>query len=338
MLSIIRDQPQWDALYARLHRPSIVASYGYVNAAAQLENGGYAELAVWSDDDDIVFHPYIRRQISGGSALDDLVSAWEFGGFWFTTANLEHQLKLLRAFSQAFYQRCVDESIVSEVVRFYPLTPLVATTLDPYCLEYHSEHIVIPLTEPHETLWRTFPSSLRGKIRQAERHRLSVQPSKDIDTFVRVFHQNLDRIGAQPFYYFPAAFLQAIKAHLHFLFAFDHGGRLCATHCYLEDDEVYFAFLCHGVQDAIGLRPNDFVYDAAIRDAQKRHFQFLHMGGGGPSLMAYKRKFSRMTWPFYIGRCIFRPDIYADLVAQQQKRLGVDLTNSSHFPVYRTPA
>ena len=118
---------------------------------------------------------------------------------------------------------------------------------------------------------------------------------------MRVFHQNLDRIGAQPFYYFPAAFLQAIKAHLHFLFAVDHGGRLCATHCYLEDDEVYFAFLCHGVQDAIGLRPNDFVYDAAIRDAQKRHFQFLHMGGGGPSLMAYKRKFSRMTWPFYIA-------------------------------------
>ena len=82
MLSIIRDQPQWDALYARLHRPSIVASYDYVNAAAQLENGGYAELAVWSDDDDIVFHPYIRRQISGGSALNKLVSAWEFGGFW----------------------------------------------------------------------------------------------------------------------------------------------------------------------------------------------------------------------------------------------------------------
>jgi hypothetical protein len=45
-----------------------------------------------------------------------------------------------------------------------------------------------------------------------------------------------------------------------------------------------------------------------------------------------------MTWPFYIGRCIFRPDTYAALVAQEQQRLGVDLTRSSHFPAYRTPA
>src|SRR5262245_51683076 len=317
MLSIIRDKPQWNALYATLHRPSIVASYGYVNAAAQLETGGCAELAVWSGDDQIVFHPYIRRQIDGGPALDDLVSAWEFGGFWFDTADLEHQCKLLQAFSKAFYQRCVDERIVSEVVRFYPLTPLVAPTIDPYYLEYHSEQIVVPLTASYETLWRAFPSSLRGKIRQAERYRLSVQPSKDIDTFVRVFYQNLDRIGAEPFYYFSAAFLQAIKEHLQFLFAYDHSGRLCATHCYLEDGEVYFAFLCHGVQESLALRPNDFVYNAAIRQAQKRRCLFLHMGGGGPSLMAYKRKFSQMTWPFYLGRCIFRPDIYAALVAQQ---------------------
>src|SRR5262245_3760780 len=338
MLSIIRDQPQWDAWYAKLHRPSIVASYVYVNAAAQLEKDGYPELAVWSGDDQIVFHPYIRRQINGESGLDDLVSAWEFGGFWFDTGNPEYQLRLLKAFSKDFYQRCEDERIVSEMVRFYPLTPLLTAIIDPYHPEYHSEHIVIPLTDPHETLWRGFPSSLRGKIRQAERHRLSVQPSKDIDTFVRVFHQNLDRIGAQPFYYFPAAFLHAIKAHLHFLFAFDHGGRLCAAHCYLEDDEVYFAFLCHGVQDALAVRPNDFVYDAAIREAQQRRFRFLHMGGGGPSLMAYKRKFSQMTWPFFIGRCVFRPDIYTALVAQAQKRLGVDLTKSSHFPAYRTEA
>ncbi|MGH8065690.1 MAG: GNAT family N-acetyltransferase [Candidatus Entotheonellia bacterium] len=338
MLSIIRDKSQWDALYATLHRPSIVASHGYVNAAAQLENSGRAELAVWSGDDRIVFHPYIRRQIDGESELDDLVSAWEFGGFWFDTDHQDHQVELLQTFSKAFFQRCADEKIVSEVVRLYPFAPFVATSINPYHIRYYSEHIIIPLTEPYETLWQAFPSSLRGKIRQAERHRLSARPSEDINTFARVYHQNLDRLGAEPFYYFPAAFLQAIQAHIQLLFVFDHRDRVCAAHCYLEDGGVYFAFLCHGVQEALDLRPNDFAYNAAVQEAQKRRFRFLHMGGGGPSLMAYKRKFSRMTRPFYIGRCIFRPDIYAALVAQRQQRLGIDLTKSSHFPVYRTLA
>lgn len=334
MLSIVTEEREWNEIYAELAHASVVASYPYVRAAALNEPHGRAELAVWRDAAGLVAHPYIRRAIAGSDGLDDLTCAWEFGGFW-VSGDSEPGKNWMLAFGRAFAERCADERIVSETVRLHPFVPTPNGIEHAYYVQHHSRHIVSFLRRPFEEVWSEYRPSLRNKLRQAYSYGLVAAPSRDFETFVRIYHHNLDRLRASPFYYFPRAFFDAAAPMLHLMFIFDPENRLCATHCYLDDGDVRFAFLCHGVSETLRLRPNDFGYDTALREAHRLGRHVFHFGGGGDSLTAYKRKFSTQSVPFHIARCVFRRDLYANLSAAKGQSNEPDVTGSTPFPAYR---
>ncbi|MBV9763084.1 MAG: GNAT family N-acetyltransferase [Acidobacteriaceae bacterium] len=334
MLSIVTEEREWNGIYAELAHPSVFATYRFVRAGALNEPHGRAELAVWRDGSGLVAHPYIRRAIVGSDGLDDLTCAWEFGGFWIGKDGEAGKDSMLD-FGRAFAERCSEERIVSETVRLHPFVPIPNGIGDAYYVQLHSSHVVSFLNRPFEEVWNDYRPSLRNKLRQACSYGLIAAPSRDFDTFVRTYHHNLDRLRASPFYYFPRAFFDAAAPMLELIFIFDRENRLCGTHCYLDDGDVRFAFLCHGVPETLHLRPNDFGYDAAMREAHRLGRRVFHFGGGGDSLTAYKRNFSRRGVPFHIARCVFRPDLYADLCAAKGQSCEPDLTGNTRFPAYR---
>jgi hypothetical protein len=335
MFSIIRYEEDWQRIYKRLPAPKTLLHYKYVSAAATLEQDGDAELAVWQDGETLIAHPYIRRAIPQAAGFYDLRSAFEFGGFWHGAVDAPPTARALDRFDRAFEQYCSANHIVCEFIRFHPYLPYVSETESSYELSNQVENIAIALNQSYDEIFAGYHTSKQKQVRQGRRHGLRISTSEDYDTFVKTYHENLDRLDADEFYYFPTSFFQAVCEFLEIKLIRDADGELCAAHCYLRDGDIIHAFLCHAKQEKLSLRPNDYAYDAVISDAVNSTYAHFHFGGGTPSLSAYKKQFSSKTIPYVTGRKIFMPDVYRTLTNARQTQIGEPNNIAGYFPAYR---
>lgn len=335
MFSIIRDEKDWQRIYKRLPAPKTLLHYKYVSAAAALERDGEAELAIWQDGEMLIAHPYIRRVIPQAMDFYDLRSAFEFGGFWHEAEKSPPSAQALEKFDRAFEQYCSDNHIVCEFIRFHPYLPYVSETESSYELSKQAENITIALSQTYDQIFAEYRTSKQKQIRQGQRKGLRISTSNDYDTFVKMYHENLDRLDADQFYYFPTSFFKAVCEFLEIKLIHDADGELCAAHCYLRDGDIFHAFLCHARQEKLNLRPNDYAYDAVISDLVDSPYRHFHFGGGAPSLSAYKMQFSPKTIPYVTGRKIFMPDVYRTLTNTHDTQISRANDTTGYFPAYR---
>ncbi|HEY0714820.1 MAG TPA: GNAT family N-acetyltransferase [Polyangia bacterium] len=333
-LRIITEPADWRDATARVHAPGVLASHEYLAAAATLETDGRAELAVWEDQGETLVHPYVRRPIPQAPGFSDITSAYEFGGLWTSSRDAAVNMRLARGFAEAFASYARKSGIVSEFVRVHPFTD-GGLAAHAYEVRHAANHTVVDTARAQEGR-APYPTTLRQAIRKAERRGLRLEPADDFRPFVTLYHANLDRLGARPYYYFPHSFFERLRGTLALYHVVDPQGRLCAAHVYLRDGARLFAFLCHGVRERLDSRPNDFAYDRVIREAANQGIGIVHLGGGQPSLLRYKTKFSSWTLPFYIGTRIYDESTYRALVVRHEAALGAPVT-SGFFPLYRAP-
>ena len=334
-LSIITGGADWDRAVAGVLDPSVMLSYQYVKAAELLEPSGKAELAAFAHEGDVLLHPYIRRPIPETPGLEDITSAYEFGGFWSSARDPTVRATLMRGFAERFRGYASEQRIVSEFMRIHPFTDGVLTALA-YEVKQVASHAVVQLDRPHHAIFDVYPPQLRTAIRKAERHGLRLERSSDFAPFLAIYYANLDRLGAKPYYYFAPSFFAAVQPMLELHHVVDAEGRLCAAHTYLRDGDILFSFLCHGVRERQDLRPNDFGCDQIIRqNIDNGTSRTLHLGGGQPSLLRYKAKFTPHVVPFHIATQIFDHATYSDLVDRRERNLGARVQGSPFFPLYR---
>jgi serine/alanine adding enzyme len=334
-LRIVTEPAAWQEVTARLRPSSVLASYEYLQAAALLETDGRAELAVWEDEGHLLAHPYVRRSVPDAPGVDDITSAYEFGGLWASTDDRVIGAGLARGFAAAFGRYAKEAGIVSEFMRVHPFTDggLAAQVFE---VRQVASHTIVESARAQEGLAR-YPVTLRQAIRKAERQGLRLVPAEDFRAFVALYHINLDRLGARPYYYFPLAFFERLRSTLALFHVVDPEGRLCAAHVWLRDGDCLFSFLCHGVRERLDSRPNDFAYDRVIRGAAADGVKVVHLGGGQPSLLRYKTKFSSALVPFFVGTRIYDDERYRSLVSRHEATIGEAVAASGFFPLYRAP-
>lgn len=332
--SIIADPTSWRDVWGRLDRPSVLAGYEHVHAAALLEPGAVAEAAVMQWREGVAFFPYLRRPIPGANGLWDLVSAYDFGGLWFSALDADSRLALATAFGDAFARHAQQSGVVSAFMRVHPFIPVETLAAAGYDLKHHQDNVVVELNAPLEEIRGRYARARRKQVRQGWESGLTLAFSDDIDGFVALYHENMHRMKANPFYLFPVDFFAAIRSSLLLAEARAPDGEVCARHLYLPDGETLFAFLCHADAKRLGLRPNDFVYDAMIAEAHRRGFSRIHFGGGAENLYKYKQSFSPERIAFYHARCIFLLKEYNYLL-QKKKSMIHDFNPGLFFPAYR---
>lgn len=336
--ALVTDLAEWDALYDRVVDGSVVATSSYLAAGAMLEPDGRAELAVWEDEDGLIIHPYISRAVDARGNWRDLISAYEFGGYWFSTRDAAAKARLTTAFDLRFRQYCVENAIVSEFMRLHPMLFRNTTLFSDFDLRGPAEHVIVPLIGAPEEVRAGYHVTRRRQVRQGIGNGLTMEPVRDAAAFIDVYHHNLDRLQADDYWYFPTDYIAALGDHIRIFMVRDPSGDVCGAHCYLDDPPWRFAFLCHGVADKLDLRPNDFAFDAAAIDAQAAGLEWLHLGGGQPSLLAYKSKFSNITTPYRWATRTFLPDVYRQLVKSREAATGQSLRRTGFFPAYRAPS
>lgn len=329
---MLAPEEDWGALVTGAGLARVAFDPGYVAAAALLEQGGRPRLAALIEDNLLLAAmPLVLRQIADADGAGDLISPFEFGG-WFAAGP-----EAARDWGEGLATWCRESDVVTAFVRSNPLDAAMPAGLHQAGFEPGREimHSVVDLTRGREALRAGYKPARRRQVRRgADRHGLRLEVSTDWAAMTAVYHANLDRLGADPYYYFPLAFFEAAAAHLTLLSARLPDGRLAAMHCYLADGEDVFALLPHGVVGMEKVRPNDFLYDAAFGWFAARGFRSLHLGGGRDSLVRYKQSLTPLSAPYVTARRTFLPALYDQLSARRRRR---GPAKDSFFPLYRAP-
>src|SRR5262249_54830141 len=153
--------------------------------------GGVAEAALLSIDEDILFHPYIRRPVPFERNMFDLVSVYDFGGFWFSTDDPARRQALVTEFEHAFGQHASATGLVSEFLRCHPLADVASLQFQQYVLRKHQDNVIVCLTGGSDNVRAGYSDNRRRRVRQGYRNGLSLELVRDPATFMGVYYRSL---------------------------------------------------------------------------------------------------------------------------------------------------
>lgn len=334
-LTIISDKEAWDKAHQKLAVPSVLASFDMVNASTLLYpgDGAVAEAALYEENGAYLFYPYIKRPCPYQSEMFDICSAYEFGGFWFSTEEESTCKQLVSGFEPAFRAHALQANIVSEFIRVNPFCKISGLGWKDYELKKVGEHIIIPTKSGMDAAWADFHGSRRTQIRQGQKEGLRTEFSEDTKTFTEIYHKRLDGLNSYRFYYFPESYLQEL-GDKKIIFVYDNLNEICGSQLYIEDHKVLFYFLSADVYEKRHAKPNGFLIYEMMQWACENNIDYIHLGGGIESLHHYKSLFSPHRIDYYLAKRIINHAAYEALVAQHQQANG-ELENKGYFPLYR---
>ena len=333
-LTIISDKKSWDKVQQRLAAPSVLSDFSMVNAGTLLFPGdkAAAEAALYEEGGECIFYPYLKRPCPYRSDMFDICSAYEFGGFWFSSDDEDKCSKLVQGFEVAFREHAFKANIVSEFVRINPFCRISGLGWKDYELKQVGQHIIIP-TKSEELVWKEFHGSRRTQIRESQKEGLKIEFSNDARTFTEIYYKRLDALNSYKFYYFPEDYIALLKDKK-IIFARDTKNEICGTQVYIKDNNILFYFLSADVYEKRQVKPNGFIISEMVKWACANNIDYIHLGGGVASLHHYKSLFSPHRIDYFLAKRIVNQKAYDDLVKQHEKANG-ELQNKGYFPLYR---
>lgn len=334
-LTITSDKEIWNKTQERLSAPSVISSFSMVSASISLfpDNSAVAEAAIFEENGEIIFYPYIKRSCPYISDKFDICSAYEFGGFWFSSDEDSTCNSLVRGFESAFQEYSLEADIVSEFVRISPFCKISNYEWKYYDLNQVGQHIIIPTKYGEDEIWKEFHGSRRTQIRQGQKEGLRIEFTEDTKTFTEIYHKRLDGLNSYKFYYFPQEYIDNLK-NKKILFIYDKQDEICGAQLWIEDNATLFYFLSADVYEKRQVKPNGFAIYEMAKWACENNIEYIHLGGGVESLYHYKSLFSPHRVDYFLAKRIINQTAYDDLVKQHEEANG-ELENKGYFPLYR---
>lgn len=278
---------------------------------------------------------YIFRNIAiksriGKSPYFDLSSPYGFGGYWTNTSNLSFIQEALIAQSK----EAQHQNIVAEFIRFHPLYPFTTSFLNVLDF-FQSEREIIEVQSDFKTRWNHYSSRIRGKIRKAS-NELCISQSQDGVKFHQLYTQTMQRSQADAFYFFNLEyFKKLLKLKNCILLEAKSQDITCAMALFFYDEYCSYYHFGANSNSSItnNLNPMCAIFESFFQIAQSKGIHSCILGGGRSSspqdsLLLFKKQFSPISKPFYIGGKIYLQEIYQELCAP---------FNNPYFLKYRFP-
>ncbi|WP_416665979.1 GNAT family N-acetyltransferase [Egbenema bharatensis] len=303
-----------------------------------------------------LFLPYLLRRCDDifqddlqASEIFDLVSPYGYPGFLFNAAATE---------SPEFIQLAIDhlmqtlkaEGVCSVVLRSHPILNQQFNSTDhsQFC-SIQTETVAVDLSLTEVEIWQQTRSEHRNKINKCKRAGLvaSVVPWRDhLDTFIDIYTETMNRVGASSAYYFTGdyflQFAEVLQEKLHLCIVELDRQVVCAG-LFTECCGIVQYHLGGTRQAFLKQSPSTLMFDYVRYWAKDRGNQVFHLGGGvggaNDSLHHFKAGFSHQRYSFSLLCATLDEEKYQYLVSLQAKRLAVQaeqLLQTKFFPVYRS--
>jgi UDP-N-acetylbacillosamine alanyltransferase len=267
--------------------------------------------------------------------LYDLESHYGYGGPLSTSDEPEF---LQRAFT-AYRQKCADENIVCEFIRFHPYNFIGKQA---HYFDFHiydRNVVVVDLAEDTTTRWQHYSKTTRNILRKAAQDLKVAINQLTIDDFIALYTQAMEKNGAADFYYFsPQYFKMLTQLPRVELISVTLNEVLLSCGYFMYGQDIAHYHLSANNSALSKENGNYFLLEAAFERAKALGCKKMMLGGGRTSntedsLLKFKQKFSNETLPFYIAGINFLPTIKNELNALWQKQYGNNLP--PYFQPYR---
>jgi len=344
----VTEKEQWDEIINKCQDVDFYHTYDY----HQLSKGNSNEpvLFRYEQDDLLIALPLLISDIEGTN-YKDAHSVYGYCGP-VTNSNSEISAVVLADFRKKLNVFLKNNKIIAVFSRLHPYLSKQQMILAGLG-EIKSNGMVvnIDVTKNMEWQWKQYSRRLRSYVNKSKQiYTIKKGVSIiDIEAFVSMYHENMRRVSAKPFYFFNKDFFKKllnspdIKAEL-YLAIDKESGNIAGGAIFTKKNGIVQYHLS-GVKEAylkdnpIKLLINNVREEVTIAD----DFKYFNLGGGlGGSeiddLFRFKSGFSKDFKPFYLWNYIVDDEIYWDLVQKRNFPENVWNKNEelpSFFPLYR---
>lgn len=206
--------------------------------------------------------------------------------------------------------------------------------------------VSIDLALPRDVQYARYRRSHKQDIQQLKEMGFSCveEDEESLDEFVRIYHETMDRNGAEDYYYFGRAYFQFLLDNLpgnsHLFICRESKGVAVSGMIVLACNGVVHGHLGGTLNDYVKLAPMKLAYDAVRVWANSIGAQTFHLGGGiggrDDSLLLYKKGFGKQEHAFSIWRHYVDPDACESIYREMCRLTGV-VPEEFYFPPYRHP-
>lgn len=270
-----------------------------------------------------VYYQFIKKEIDtrvNDIIYYDIVAPFDYGEYYYNNTDL------LDCFFERFHIFCKEENIVSEFIRFNPMTvqniQLYKKHID---IAHIQDHIYIDLTQDY---FRNMSRSKKSDIKKGLEADFSFIEDS-IENFYIPYKETMKRIKASEYFFFDISDLkELVNNNFAKVFSIKHLNQTVISAMVLEGNKYCYYFLSGTRDNYHKFRLNPKLLNL-IAKYYKNKKEALFLAGGQGSLYKFKEEMSKDKMPYYIGKKIYNNDIYDMLT---------NITNNwdnNFFPQYR---
>lgn len=272
------------------------------------------------DENKFCLFLFIKREIPirvDNQKYYDLITPYDYGGFSYNST------ELFTKFFNQFDKFCKKENIISAFWKFNPMYNFHFSELKKFIdIRLLTPHIYIDLAADYKS---GYSKRKKRNINNAKRYDYQFVVEDNIDNFFSIYTYTMKLRNAHKYYFFEKQNLQELM-NFGKVFTIKYHDDAVTSIFILEDQKNIYYFLGGSKDRKYGF--NSLLFDL-VSDYYKKHKRNFLLGGGQNGIYQYKKEFSKLEKPFYIGKKIFNNEVYYKLV-QLTKR-----GDNEFFPKYR---
>lgn len=332
------DNPKWENLV----KSSSLYDFHHTTFYHKIDNNFTSLLFVAEDGNDFIALPLVLRPIDGTSWFD-FTSVYGYCGPISNRLEFDFDQDFIDFFQFKLKEYCQDNNIISLFSRLHPLIDQAGLFSNMGEVLLLNKTVAIDLRLTPEEQKRQYRKSNKSELNQLRRKGFYVEEansSEEIDRFVEIYYETMDRVDASPYYYFSKEYFHSFLTNTHFgnkLLLAKFEDKIIAGAIFTTTDKIMQYHLAGTTEEFIRETPMKLILDEARLIGNELGLEFLHLGGGvggsdEDSLFRFKSGFSDLYCQFSVWRYIFDDVKYQELV---QKNVSEENYNSAFFPLYR---
>ncbi len=273
----------------------------------------------YREDNCIFYNIAIKRPITKIGNIDiddeyfDLETAYGYGGFYLNTDDQE----FVKIAMEKYKQHCLKEKIIAEFIRFHPWNIFPQEQKEFLDMNIYDRDVVyVDLSLSKEERWKNYASNTRNILRKCEKE-LVFQKSDNIEAFIELYEKTMDKNNATDFYYFSREYYEQLISNENIkLYEIRQNGQIISMAFFMFSDDLGHYHLSANNYEMRRYNANYFMLDQIFEIARSKGKKYFLLGGGtttdiDDSLLKFKKKFSSLIKPFYIGGKIYNNEIYS---------------------------
>lgn len=327
-----------DAKWNRFVLNSDLFDFHHTSYFHKIDSPFPSKLFVASLEDDFIALPVVIRPIEHTNYFD-VTSVYGYAGPIYSIRDHNNQESLNNYFQKSIKKFFEDNNIVSVFSRLHPLIDQKRILNGMGDIVDLNKTVSINLTLNADEQRASFRKSLKSELNQLRRKEIFVKETnkvEEIDRFIEIYYETMDRVSASPSYYFSKEYFHEFLNNDEFkskLLIAEKEGQIIAGAIFTMTPKIMQYHLAGTTSEYIRETPMKLILDEARLIGNASSCENLHLGGGvggsdDDSLFKFKSAFSKDFHQFSVWKYIVNEEIYNEL--------SKDKIQSNFFPLYRS--